>query len=160
MNHWHHTHERVISHSYVTQLCLSSRISVWVRAYQFEFAHIRASIKGTPAKDDMSSFKDFFFFWCVVYINPELWRNSIICIIGLIHMCHMTHSQCVAMCHMTRSYVVTWWHVQTCHVHDLFKCVKWTIHVCHMTHSHVYHDSFTCVTMCHMTHSYASRDTF
>jgi len=30
--------------------------------------------------------------------------------------------------------------------HDSFTCVTWLIHMCDMTHSHVWHDEFTCVT--------------
>ena len=30
--------------------------------------------------------------------------------------------------------------------HDSFMCVTWLIHMCDMTHSHVWHDSFMCVS--------------
>jgi len=125
-----------------------------------------------------------------MYINPELWRNSIICITGLIHMCHMTHShvsQCVTWListrhRMTYSNVPRTWLIHLCQMthlyvsHDSFVCVTWLIHMCHMTHSYV----SQCVTwliptrhrthsnvprtwliqMCHMTHSYVSHDSF
>jgi len=46
--------------------------------------------------------------------------------------------------------------------HDSFICVTWLPHICDMTHSHVWHDSPTCVTwlthMCDMTHSHVWHD--
>jgi len=71
------------------------------------------------------------------------WRDSVISVTWLIHMCDMTHS-----------YV---WH-------DSFICVTWLIHMCDITYSYVWHDSFICVTwlihMCDMTHSYVWHDPF
>ena len=48
--------------------------------------------------------------------------------------------------------------------HDSFTCVTWLIHMCDVTHSYVWHDSFICATwlvhMCDMTHSYVWHDSF
>jgi len=72
-----------------------------------------------------------------------MWRDSFVCVKGLIHMCDITHS-----------YV---WR-------DSFIRRTWLIHMCDMTHSYVWHDSFICVTciihMCDMTHSYVWHDSF
>jgi len=48
--------------------------------------------------------------------------------------------------------------------HDSFTCVTWPIYMCDMIHSHVWHDSFVCVKsliyMCDMTHPYVWHDSF
>ena len=47
-----------------------------------------------------------------------VWRDSFICVTGLIHMCDVTHS---------------------------YVCVTWLIHTCAVTHSYVWCNSFICV---------------
>jgi len=46
--------------------------------------------------------------------------------------------------------------------HDSFTCVTWLVHAWDITHIHVWHDSFTCVTwlthMRDMSHAYVWRD--
>jgi len=94
----------------------------------------------------------------------HVWRDSFT---WLVHMCDMTHlhEQPVG-----ESVGAVWWHDScgTCHTrclvcdmthshvwHDSFMCVTWLIHMCDMTHLH---DTFTCVTwlihVCDMTHSH------
>jgi len=73
------------------------------------------------------------------------------------HMCGHDSFTCVAMTH---SY--EWpWLIHICDMthshmwHDSFTCVTWLIHICDMTHSHMWHDSSTGVFhMCDMTHSH------
>jgi len=52
--------------------------------------------------------------------------------------------------------------IWTCDVTDSY--VAWLIHMCNRTHSHVWRDSFICVTwlihMCDVIHSYVWRDSF
>ena len=62
-------------------------------------------------------------------------------------------------CMRDTTYSQETWH--TCHIvfdmthshvwHDSFTCVTWLIHMCDMTHSHVWHDSSDCVTFMSLT---------
>jgi len=77
-----------------------------------------------------------------------VWRDSVLCVTWLIHMCDMTHSYVwhdsficvpclVRMCDVTHSYMChTQWYV----CYDSFICVTWCAHIYYMTHPFVCHD--------------------
>ena len=82
-----------------------------------------------------------------------VWRGSFVCVWRGSFICVWCGS---FVCVWRRAFVCVW-HVLTVHQgrtryvthshvwHDSFLCVTWLIHICDMTHSHVRHDSFTCV---------------
>jgi len=86
-------------------------------------------------------------------------HDSFICVIGLFHMCDMTHSQmlvvfyhacwslhedgtCVTLCMPWLIHLYDTNHL--CVRHDSFINVTWLIHTCDMAHVHVWHGSSIC----------------
>jgi len=104
---------------------------------------------------------------CYQYSCRCMWRNSVLCVTWLIHMCAVT--QCGwHMWHVLHVWHV--WHVfHVWHVwRNSFLCVTWLIHICAVTQRgmaasegtcmHV--SEGTCMHVCSMTPSYVRHDSY
>jgi len=76
-----------------------------------------------------------------LFVMSAASKSLCVCVTWLLYVCDMTLLQ---MCDVTSRICVK---TPSCGWHDLFTSVTWLIHRCDMTPLHVWHDTFTCVTL-------------